>query len=156
SASPTGIQESLLSAPCQVLPVLPIRAGTETSDSAADDSQIYIPTSYEPNYAYPLIVWLAPSNGAQIRLHSLMSMISERKSCGVSVASCEPDEIEENLPVLFARLRRKYRLHTERVFLAGVGAAGAQALVTGLNQPDWFGGIAAFSARWPETPRLLR
>jgi phospholipase/carboxylesterase len=138
------------------MPALPVRAGAERAISATDDEEVYVPESYEPNYAYPLIVWLAPSNAAPIGLHRLMSTISERNYFGVALPYRNPDELQDNLPALFTRLRRKYHLHTERVFLAGIGPAGTQALVTGLTQPDWFGGIAALSAGWPDSPRLLR
>jgi phospholipase/carboxylesterase len=52
-------------------------------------------------------------------------------------------------------LRRRFHLHTERVYLVGFGEAGSQALETGLSQPGWFGGIAALSAAWPEKQHLL-
>ena len=144
------------SASCDVLPVLPVGAGTDGIASLAADEDIYVPESYESNYAYPLIVWLVPPEGAELRLHRLMPMISERNYFGVAMPCRDVAEIEERLPLLFGRLRQQYRLHTERVFLAGIGASGTDALVTSLSHPHWFGGIAALSARWPETPQLLR
>ena len=67
----------------------------------------------------------------------------------------DPGQIDEQLHETFLRLRRKFHLNTERVYLLGCGAAGTQALATGFRQPGWFGGIAALSSSWPEVPPLL-
>jgi len=131
----------------------------ETARADADDvevDELYIPESYEPNYAYPLIAWLSPPGGANGRLHKLMPMISERNYFGVSVPVVEQEGIEQQLFDTFIRLRRRYHLHTERVYLLGFGAAGTQALEIGLSHPAWFAGVAAISARCPDSPRLLR
>jgi len=132
---------------------------TETARADADAldvDELYIPESYEPNYAYPLIAWLSPPGGANGRLHKLMPMISDRNYIGVSVPVVETEGIEEQLFDTFIRLRRRYHLHTERVYLLGFGDAGTQALEVGLTQPGWFAGVAAISARCPDSPRLLR
>ncbi len=123
---------------------------------AVDVDELYIPEHYEPNYAYPLIAWLSPPAGSNGRLHRLMRMISDRNYFGVSVPVADPDTIEQQLFETFVGLRRRYHLHTERVYLLGFGDAGTCALEVGLNQPDWFAGVAAISARCPESPRLLR
>lgn len=126
------------------------------TDNRADISgEVFVPGHYEPNYAYPLIVWLTAPNAPRGGLRRLMRMISERNYFGVSVEVADPDLIEQQLVETFGRLRRRYRLHTERIYLLGFGDAGTQALATGLCQPAWFAGVAAISARWPETPRLL-
>lgn len=117
--------------------------------------ELFVPEHYEPNYAYPLIVWLTAPDAPCGRLRRLMRMISERNYFGVSVPVADPDDIDQQLFETFGRLRRRYRLHTERIYLLGFGDSGTQALATGLSQPAWFAGIAAISARWPATPRLL-
>jgi phospholipase/carboxylesterase len=141
---------------CEVLPERPVNAVAEVFVSTADADDVYVPENYEPNYAYPLIVWLSPSTGGANPLRQLMPVISDRNYFGVALPYVDPAEIDETLPALFASLRRTYRLHTERVYLAGVGAAGTHALVAGLSQPDRYGGIVALSARWPDAPQLLR
>jgi phospholipase/carboxylesterase len=152
-----AIADELLPAEtCELVPESPADAVAGTLVSTTESDEVYVPENYEPNYAYPLIVWLSPSTGGANRLRQLMPVISERNYFGVSLPYIDPTELDESLPALFSRLRRKYHLHTERVYLAGIGAAGTQALATGLSQPDWFGGIAALSARWPEAPQLLQ
>jgi phospholipase/carboxylesterase len=84
-----------------------------------------------------------------------MRIVSERNYFGVSVPLVDADAVEEQLFETFVRLRRRYHLHTERVYLLGFGDAGTQALKTALRRPAWFAGVSAISARWPESPRLL-
>jgi phospholipase/carboxylesterase len=120
-----------------------------------DVDEIFVPVHYEPNYAYPLIVWLAPTAGSNGRLKTVMRSISERNYFGVSVPMTDPAHVEQDLRETFVRLRRRYHLHTERVYLLGFGNEGTQALEIGLRLPGWFAGMAALSARCPETPRLL-
>jgi len=122
---------------------------------ALDVDELFVPAHYEPNYAYPLVAWLAPPSGSNGRLKRLMRAVSERNCFGVSIPVTDPGQVEQDLYETFLRLRRRYHLHTERVYLLGFGEEGTQALETGLRQPAWFAGIAAISARWPETPRLL-
>jgi phospholipase/carboxylesterase len=124
-------------------------------DSAFEADEVFVPEHYEPNYAYPLIVWLAPPAAPRRRLYRLMRIVSERNYFGVSVPLVDADVVEEQLFETFVRLRRRYHLHTERVYLLGFGDAGTQALKTALRRPAWFAGVAAISARWPESPRLL-
>lgn len=129
--------------------------GEPLVDASLDLPDVFVPDCYEPNYAYPLLVWLETAPVAPSRLDRRMRQISDRNYFGVSIVVAEADQIEEQLHETFLRLRRKFHLNTERVYLLGCGAAGTQALVTGLSQPGWYGGIAALSSSWPETPRLL-
>jgi phospholipase/carboxylesterase len=85
----------------------------------------------------------------------IMRMVSERNYFGVALPIVDTNRVEEQLQAAFTRLRRRYHLHTERVFLVGIGEAGTQALATGLGRPEWFGGVAAISSPWPDAPRLL-
>ncbi|MGE5194257.1 MAG: hypothetical protein ACM3U2_17325 [Deltaproteobacteria bacterium] len=128
---------------------------TEADLAPLDADEIFVPEHYEPNYAYPLIAWLAPPAGSNGLLKRLMRTVSERNYFGVSVPLTDPDQIEQILFETFRRLRRRYHLHTERVYLLGFGEEGTQALQTMLSQPAWFAGAAAISSRCPETPRLL-
>jgi phospholipase/carboxylesterase len=145
----------LPSAGCEAL-AADVRDETLPADRPALDlDEIFVPAHYEPNYAYPLIAWLSPPAGSNGRLKRLMRTVSERNYFGVSVPVNDPDQIEQHLYETFVRLRRRYHLHTERVYLLGFGEEGTQALQTGLERPDWFAGVAAISARWPDTPRLL-
>ncbi|MBS0262485.1 MAG: hypothetical protein JSS02_11090 [Planctomycetes bacterium] len=122
------------------------------TDSLTD---LFVPDHYEPNYAYPLLVWLESEPLPAGQLEHRMRQISDRNYFGLSLVIDDPDQLEEQLHETFLNLRRQFHLNTERVYLLGSGDAGTQALVTGLRHPDWFAGIAALSSPWPETEPLL-
>lgn len=132
--------------------------------------QVYVPDGYEPNYAYPLMVWLLPADAGRFELHRLMAQVSNRNHLGLAVRleAADLKAIETGMgadEVLAAnasrllqtvrRLRRVHHVHSERVYLAGFGTAGACALALGLSRPEWFAGLAAFGSRMPEVAHLL-
>lgn len=125
------------------------------AEAAAGLDEVFIPDHYESNYAYPLLVWLQTTTWPPGGFERIMRMVSERNYFGVALPVVDADRMEEQLQETVARLRRRYHLHTERVFLVGIGEAGTRALSTGLGRPDWFGGVAAISSPWPTESRLL-
>jgi len=124
-------------------------------ESTADLDDVFVPDHYEPNYAYPLLVWIQTTPWPRGGLDRMMRMVSDRNYFGVAVPVVDPERLEEQLAETFARLRRRYHLHTERVHLIGVGEGGTQALQSALNRPGWFGGVAAISSNWPTGSRML-
>lgn len=133
----------------------PLDAAVESEADTSGCNEVYVPENYEPNYAYPLIVWLRPAAAPKGRLERRMRLVSDRNYFGVSVPIAEGDCVEEQVFETVARLRRRYHLHTERIYLVGFGAAGTRALEAGLSQPEWFGGIVAISAAFPRKKCLL-
>jgi phospholipase/carboxylesterase len=120
---------------------------------AADD--LHIPDHYEAGYAYPLIVWLTPADGPQRDFRALMRRISDRNCFGVAVRNRPGQRLEECIFETVVGLRRKYHVHSERIYLAGVGDEALLALQTGLARPEWFGGIVALSPDLPSQQRWL-
>lgn len=123
-----------------------------TEGSELDD--VFVPQGYEQNYAYPLIVWLHTNRPSRSELPRVMRQISDRNYLGTAVV-VDPERAEETVFDAVSQLRRRLHIHTERVYLAGAGDAGTLALQIGLNRPEWFAGIVALSAAFPESPRLL-
>ncbi|HLJ10286.1 MAG TPA: hypothetical protein VKU82_03815 [Planctomycetaceae bacterium] len=145
----------LPSAGCEVVSTRVFEHADRVSHARPEDDHIFVPEHYEPNYAYPLIVWLRAAERENGGLARLMRSVSERNYFGLSLEPAAGNPIEEQLFEAVAGVRRQYHLHTERVYLIGFGEAGTRAIETGFRQPGWFGGIAAISARWPQSPRLL-
>lgn len=134
---------------------------------------VFVPENYEPNYAYPLIVWLHGNGGNELELFDLMAQISSRNYVGLSVraplaatnglgrrfrwslSERAVDDFREQLYAAVCGIRRDYHVHSERVFIGGFDAGGTMALRLMLSRPAWFGGAAAFAARFPETKAPL-
>ncbi|MBI1899730.1 MAG: hypothetical protein HYS13_01290 [Planctomycetia bacterium] len=134
---------------------------------AADAIAFFAPLHYEPNYAYPLVVWLRGSGDDQTRLSRVMPFLSLRNYVGVAPAAAalldpsrtppriagrqEPDPLALQDPVLDAvdAASRRYHVHPRRVFLAGHGPGGAAALRLALAAPDRFAGVLSFCGPFP-------
>jgi phospholipase/carboxylesterase len=116
---------------------------------------IYRPEGYEPNYAYPLVVWFHDAGEDERALPRLLPRISERNALGLALRGervlpgggfdWEPGRAElraEPLARAVRRFRREFHVHTERVVLAGTGAGAAAAAELFFARPQWFGGLA--------------
>lgn len=105
---------------------------------------VYRPDHYEPNYAYPLLVWLTGDEMPGMSLRSLMRHVSERNCFGLAVRP-GAGLLAESIFEAVTTLRRQYHIHSERIYLAGQAEQAALALDLGLARPEWFAGIVALS-----------
>lgn len=125
---------------------------------------LYLPANYEPNYAYPLLVWFHDAGGHESDLLSLMPMISDRNAIGLSLrgslenaqGGCDwqtnpagISRLEKEVFRTVCRLRRDLHVHSERVFLAGVGRGADAALRLLINRAEWFAGAFALGGELP-------
>lgn len=129
---------------------------------------VYIPEGYEPNYAYPLIVWVQGPEGNAHELQHVLPLISERNYVGVAFRArtkATRDEIQrDGLPSrtlhrLLRELRRLVRatardchLHADRIYLAGFDVGGSIALQLGAASSARVAGIAVFGTPLPPLP----
>ncbi len=150
---------------------------SDTEQSQQADRQsfaLFVPENYEPNYAYPLIIWLHGAGGNERELQSVMDGISPQNYLGMAFRGSLPSldrvpygwgwsqsdralmQFENKLYHSVRQLRREYNIHSERILLAGFdqGATLAQRLL--LDRPEWFAGAAAFCGPFPnvKTPLL--
>lgn len=136
-ASPEGVLESGR---------MPFRLGT---------SAFFTPEGYEPNYAYPLVVWFHAAGENEQVLHRIMPAISERNALGLSLrgeqrlrdggydwAAIDPLRRADLLREQVGQMRSGHHVHTERIVLAGRGRGAAIAAELFFARPDWFGGLA--------------
>jgi phospholipase/carboxylesterase len=149
-----------------VVPVLPMaRIGSVTEFARG-----YIPSNYEPGYAYPLIVWLTGPECPQHTSLSYVSQMSPQNYVGLAVNGCllPPADssygaafvthlagIENRIVSAVRAFRESVYVHADRVFLAGVGASATAALMVALHQADWFAGGISFGGEFPSAARLL-
>lgn len=140
----------------------------EIALEAAAPNAIYLPQPYEPNYAYPLIVWVQPTGCRMAPLHQVMPVLSERNYLGtvsrLALSVSDPAKAlslghgistglnpkatvpwnwlqEIRRDVLHAR--RQTHVHSERIYLAGTGPGATAAIQLLLAKPEWFAGAIA-------------
>lgn len=116
---------------------------------------LYIPNHYEAGYAYPLIVWITAADAPQDALKTTMRRISDRNCLAVAVRPDSARRLEDQLVETVRAVRKKYHVHSERIYLAGIGDQATRALKIGLARPEWFGGIIALDPVLPSQYRWL-
>jgi len=126
----------------------------------------FIPTGYEPNYAYPLVVYFHGHGGNERQVLNLAPEVSRRNYIGIALRGpealdggdgCEPgfgweadeDQLEDYVFRAIQQTRRRFHIHSERVFLAGFWEGASVAYRLGINHPDKFGGLVALNGLLP-------
>jgi phospholipase/carboxylesterase len=123
------------------------------------------PVHYEPNYAYPLLVWLHSAGDDENQLRRVMPHVSLRnyvsvaprgvvtEECGYSYrwseAIASPDRAWHAVQQAIEAARKQYNVHPERVFLAGLHDGGAMAMRLALLQPERFAGAISIGGPFP-------
>lgn len=133
----------------------------------------YIPETYEENYSYPLLIWITQP-GQEFDLSATMDAVSDRNYLGLQFEldqvfhpMKDPDAFVRQLQVhelglhkalrsAVSQFRHQYKVHSERIYLAGVGQGAVAALHLGLARPEWFGGVISIDAGTDQIPQLLR
>jgi phospholipase/carboxylesterase len=130
---------------------------------------IFAPLHYEPNYAYPLVVWLHGSGEDERQLNAVMPHVSLRNYVAIAPrgtrANVESDEhrlgyswFQQPDDILLAEhrvgdcvglARRRFNIHPERIFLVGYDHGGTMALRVGLAKPEVFAGIVSIAGKFP-------
>jgi phospholipase/carboxylesterase len=125
----------------------------------------FLPTGYEPNYAYPLLVFFHGRASNEEQILRLAPRLSRRNyiciglrgsqalgqradgRIGYSWNVGEPLSARTEDYVLRAveQARRNYHIHSERIFLAGFGEGATVAYRLGLSFPEKFGGLISLN-----------
>ena len=131
----------------------------------------FVPLHYEPNYAYPLIVWLHSEGDCERQLSRVMPQISMRNYTAVAPrgtlqlpareigdeasrftwrqTQAEIDRACHRVLEAVDLAQRRFRVHTDRIFLAGAGCGGTMALRAALRTPERFRGVLSLGGGFP-------
>jgi phospholipase/carboxylesterase len=133
----------------------------------------FAPMHYEPGYAYPLVIWLHGALGDERQVRQVMPKVSmrnfvaiaprgtctvrsERESYSWRQTIDSVEEAESRVLDCVEIAKRRFNIHTNRVFLAGAGSGGTMALRTAWNHPGQFAGVASFGGPMPVHNRPMR
>ncbi|MCS6850750.1 MAG: hypothetical protein NZ700_06235 [Gemmataceae bacterium] len=144
----------------------------------------FLPTGYEPKYAYPLLVFFHDRGSNEEQILRLAPHLSRRNYIciglrGLYEVGIDPkgrsgfswtrrgdcDSLVRDYVIrAVEQTRRTYHVHSERIYLAGVGEGAAVAYSLGLSEPEKFGGLIVLNGslprharsawRWPEIRQL--
>jgi phospholipase/carboxylesterase len=136
----------------------------------------FLPTGYEPNYPYPLVVFFHGQGGNEEQILRLAPRLSRRNYICISLRG--PDDlgtrpdgepayswgsdgacdsvIEEYMLRAVEQTRRTYHVHSERVYLAGFCEGATLAYRLGLTFPEKLGGVISLNGCMPHGGPLFR
>lgn len=149
--------------------------GALQPDPIRDDVQqasFFLPARYEPNYRYPLVVWLHEDGGSQRELAEVMPHISTQNYVGVGVRATRACDsaghrfqwlqstigtavAEDAIFSAIESASRRYSVNPARVYLAGYREGGTMALRIGLRNPSQFDGVISIDGALPRGGRPL-
>jgi phospholipase/carboxylesterase len=129
----------------------------------------FLPTGYEPNYAYPLLVFLHGLGGSDEQVLRLAPRLSRRNYVCISLRGPQllgtrPDGrlgygwgldglhdslVEDYVFGAIEQTRRNYHIHSERIYLAGFREGGMLAYRLGATFPGRFGGVISLNGAMP-------
>ncbi|MEO1530393.1 MAG: alpha/beta hydrolase-fold protein [Planctomycetota bacterium] len=116
---------------------------------------VFVPMHYEPNYQYPLLVWLHSDGFNENQVCHVIPHISTRNYLAVGVRATQATDAaghrfrwhesgsglaaaERGVWDAIERAREEYNVHSDRIVLAGYQRGGAMALRIALRHPDFF------------------
>jgi len=124
---------------------------------------------YEPNYAYPLLVWLHGENADESQLQRIMPLVSMRNyvaiaprgnrqlpGCGFGWDDTDGSQTEAETRTFdsIEAACNKFNVARHRIFLAGLESAGTLAFQIALRHPDRLAGVLSLGGPFPinQTP----
>lgn len=154
-------------APSPALPAVP-----HLSHWIDRPQRFFLPTHYEPNYRYPLIVWLHSDGYNENQIGQVMPHISLQNYVGVGIRgsrsadpaghrfdwSSQPAAVvrcEDAIWQAIDDASERYSIHPERIFIAGYGSGGTMARRVALRQPAAFAGCVSLGGRFPRGGGVL-
>lgn len=142
----------------------------EVSQRGDDQAHaLFMPLHYEPNYGYPLLIWLHGPGDNESQLKRIMPLVSMRNyiaiaprgTCAEEAAASstrsycwrqtEQDIVSAERRVLdcIGLATQRFNVDRSRVFLAGYDCGGTMACRLAMKHPERFGGVASIGGSFP-------
>jgi len=135
--------------------------------AAAPHYALFAPLHYERGYAYPLLIWLHDDGGSERELRQLMPHVSVRNYVAAAARGVGADtgrhghtweqcadsacEAAERVTECIEAAKRRFNVHSNRVFIAGQGSGGTMALRLALRYPEQFAGVISIGGAMPRS-----
>ncbi len=135
----------------------------------------FLPTGYEPGYAYPLVVLFHGHGSSDEQVIRLAPRLSRRNFISISIRGSQvidthPDgrhgyawgaeegmdvQLEEYVMEAIDLTAQRYNIHRRRIYLAGVCQGATLAYRLGLSYPEKFAGVISLNGAMPRYRRPL-
>jgi len=135
----------------------------------------FLPAGYEPEYAYPLVVFLHGSGGSEKQLLRFGPALSRRNYISMALRGPRPTEksgkrrgfswgsgaeadayAEEYVFRAIEQINETYHIHHRRIFLVGIGEGAELAYRLGIGYPEMFRGVVSLNGCMPRRGPLFR
>jgi phospholipase/carboxylesterase len=136
---------------------------------------LFAPMHYEPNYAYPLLVWLHGPGDDESQLKRIMPLVSMRNYVAVAPRGTRDDDrssgksgygwsqamadwstAEQRTFDAIEMALARFHVSTRRVFLGGYDGGGTMAFRLAMDHPHRFAGVLSLCGPFPSTQMPLR
>lgn len=134
--------------------------------------RFFLPAAYEPQYRYPLVVWLHDNGSNESQVAQVMPHVSDQNYVAVGVRGIYSDETaqrgfawdvsaaglalaEEAVLDAVDQASERFAVHPERIFVGGYRDGGTVALQLALQNPKRFVGAFSLLGRFPHTEAPL-
>jgi phospholipase/carboxylesterase len=141
-----------------------MRSGAEGASHA-----VFAPLHYEPNYAYPLIVWLHGGGDTEHQLRRVMPFISLRNYVAVAprgtrivprrsgkgqgfdwLQTAEHiEDAHDRIRLAIEDAQRRFNIRADRIFFVGHACGGTMAYRIGMQQSLEIAGIVSLGGPFP-------
>jgi phospholipase/carboxylesterase len=126
-------------------------------------ARVLLPDRYTDRYAYPLVVLFHPAGMDEETILSSVPHLSRQNFVVLSLrgpraadgngfawhATDEDDGVEDYFFKAVAQTRRSFHVHSERIYLVGLGEGTLPAYRLALANPDRIAGVAALNGPFP-------
>jgi phospholipase/carboxylesterase len=126
---------------------------------------LFSPQHYEPNYGYPLVIWLHGNRGDERQLQRVMPLVSMRNYAAIGIRGPSPagqrggyhwqqnhDAIHTSEQRVFEAIElaaAKFNINRQRIFLAGYESGGTMAMRMALRNPHAFAAAVSVGGSFP-------
>lgn len=129
---------------------------------------LFAPLHYEPNYAYPLLVWLHGPGDDENQLKRIMPLVSVRNYVAVAPRGprredrsagkagyrwprppAESPSAEHQVFEAIEMAQARFHVAPRRVFVAGFDGGGTMAFRLAMDHPDRFAGVLSLAGAFP-------
>ncbi|MCR9116861.1 MAG: hypothetical protein NXI22_07900 [bacterium] len=125
--------------------------------TSASPVSLFCPLHYEPNYAYPLLVWIDSAATPGRKLQYVMPEVSMRNYVGAAAANDRAGQLPSASRIVEAvqRARSQYNINPRRIFIAGYADGGGLALQLALQHANLFAAGISLGGPFPDDGQPL-